>query len=182
MMNEQSMVKLLKRSDEKALEDIIKAYTAYVSTVIANQLGGFFNVSVIEELTSDVFFCLWQNRMNLTSFRLKGWLGATARNKAKSYIRSQKIVYEELNEESVFCSEENMFDKLEQKEKNKIISSALYEIKQTEREILIRYYFYNQTVRQISEETSVNAETVKSRLARGRNKLKNILDKGGYFR
>ncbi len=181
-MNDRKLIQQLKRGDEKALELIIKTYTAYVSTVIANQLGGFCDAAVIEELTSDVFFSLWQNRLKLNSFQLRGWLGATGRNKAKNYMRAQKYTCEELEEDSIICSEDNMFDKLEREEQNRVIFSALHKIKAEEREVLIRYYFYNQTVRQISGETDVNPETVKSRLARGRKKLKDILDEGGYFR
>lgn len=181
-MNDRKLIRLLKRSDEKALEFVIQTYTAYVSTVITNQLGGFCDISAIEELTSDVFFSLWQNRAELNTFQLRGWLGATARNKAKNHLRAQKYAYEELNEDCIICSDDNVFDNLEQNEQHKIISSALHKLKPEESDILIRYYFYNQTVRQISDETVTNIETVKSRLARGRKKLKSILDKGGYFK
>ena len=180
-MKENNVAILLKRSDEKALEIIITTYTGYVSTVIANQLGGFCNTEVIEELTSDVFFSLWQNRLKLTSYHLRGWLGTTARNRAKSYLRTLSMPCEELDEDSILCSEDSPFFSLEQQEQRKVIQKALSKIRPEESEIIIRYYYYNQTVRKIAEELKLNHETTKSRLQRGRMKLKSILEKGGYF-
>lgn len=180
-MEDKKAIKLLKRSDEKALECIIKTYTGYVSTVISNQLGGFFDTEVVEELTSDVFFALWQNRLKLSSYHLRGWLGTTARNKAKSYLRKSSVQYENLDEDCIVCSDDSLFTSLEQNEQSKVIDKALSKIKPQENEIIVRYYYYNQTVRQIAEEMKLNQETAKSNLQRGRVKLKNILEKGGYF-
>lgn len=177
----EEIINLLKRGDEEALEIIIKTYTGYVATVIINQLGGLYNLSTVEELTSDVFFELWRSRLKLKSTRLRGWLGTTARNKTKNYMRSQKIICEELDEDCIAVSECNLFDRLDEQEQNDVINAALSEMKPQEKEIIIRYYFYNQTLRQISEETETNLETAKSRLKRSREKFKKNLENGGYF-
>lgn len=181
-MDEKKQLSLLQKSSEKALEILIRKYTAYVSTVIYNQLGNYANRTIVEELVSDVFLAMWENRKLFVTSSIKAWLGVTARNKAKNYIRSQKIVFEEISEDTIVCSEDNVFDKLEQKEQSAVISAALSQMKPKEQELLIRYYFYNQTVKQISEETDTNIVTVKSILSRARQKLKTILEEGGYFK
>lgn len=175
------MAKHLKRGDEQALEQIIKHYTGYVSTVIANQLGGLCDTEIIEELASDVFFALWQHRLRLATYHLRGWLGTTARNKAKSYLRTLSRPCEALEEDSIWCSENALFDSLAEKEQGKVIQKALAKMEPQESEIMIRYYYYNQTVHKIAEEMMLNQETAKSRLQRGRTKLKNLLEQGGYF-
>ncbi|MCD8107604.1 MAG: RNA polymerase sigma factor [Oscillospiraceae bacterium] len=183
-MDDQRLVKRLRNGDEDVLSEIIFKYNRYVSTVIANQLRDFSNTAVIEELAADVFFELWQNRGKLTSSHLKGWLGAVSRNKAKNYIRAQRLLTESLDErigedleDFVQVSEE--FLNLEKEEQARELRHALKKLKKHERETVIRYYFYNQTVTKISEETGTNIETVKSRLRRGRDSLKEILEKGG---
>ena len=181
-MNDKKQIKLLQKGDEKALETIILTYTNYVGTVISNQFGGLYDISTVEELCSDVFFSLWQNRNTLTKYNLKSWLGSTARNKAKNYIRSRHIFFEELCDDIIICSEDNTFDNLAKEEQNKIISSALHKLDKSERDILLRYYYYNQSTKEISEEIKINHETVKSKLSRSRKKLKDIFDKGGYFK
>lgn len=181
-MDDKKRITLLRKGDEKALESIILTYTNYVGTVIANRLGGFSDTQVIEELTSDVFFSLWKNCRTLTGDNLKGWLAATARNKAKNYIRSKGIVFEELDDDVIVCSEDNTFDKLGNEEQSKVISEALGKLEPAEREVLIRYYYCDQSTKTIADETGINLETVKSRLKRGRKKLKDIFDEGGYFK
>lgn len=181
-MNDKKQIKFLQKGDERALEIIILKYTNYVGTVIANQLGCLYDIATVEELCSDVFFSLWQNCNTLTTFNLKSWLGSTARNKAKNYIRSNHMVFDELCDDIIICSEDNTFDKLENDEQNKIISSAMRKLNKSERDILVRYYYYNQSAKEISDETNINYETVKSKLSRSRKKLKDIFDKGGYFK
>lgn len=181
-MNDKKQIKLMQRGDEKALESIILTYTNYVGTIIANQLGSFCDCQTVEELASDVFFSLWQNRNTLTKNNIKSWLGSTARNKAKNYIRSRRIVFEELYEDTIICSDDNAFDKLEADEQNEVISSALKKLDKKDQDILIRYYYYNQSTKQISIETKSNLETIKSRLNRSRKKLKDIFEEGGYFK
>ncbi len=186
-MDDQRLVKRLRLGDEDVLGEIIFKYNRYVSTVIANQLRDCSNTADIEELASDVFFELWQNRDKLTTSRLKAWLSTVSRNKAKNYIRAQKLQTESLDEkieedleDFVAVSEE--FLNLEREEQARELRLALKKLKRHERETVIRYYYYNQTVSKISEETGTNIETVKSRLQRGRSSLKEILEKGGLTR
>ncbi|MCD7732859.1 MAG: RNA polymerase sigma factor [Oscillospiraceae bacterium] len=184
-MDDSRLVKRLRSGDESVLSEIIFKYNRYVSTVVANQLRDFNNTAVIEELASDVFFELWRNRDRLTTSHLKGWLGTVARNKAKNYIRAQRLQTESLDErieedsdDFVVIPEE--FLGLEKEEQARELRLALKKLKRNERETVVRYYFYNQTVAKISEETGTNVETVKSRLRRGRDSLKEILEKGGF--
>ena len=125
-MNDKKQIKLMQRGDEKALESIILTYTNYVGTIIANQLGSFCDCQTVEELASDVFFSLWQNRNTLTKNNIKSWLGSTARNKAKNYIRSRRIVFEELNEDTIICSDDNaLLEKHGFEEKDVIYTTSI---------------------------------------------------------
>ncbi|MCD7823417.1 MAG: RNA polymerase sigma factor [Oscillospiraceae bacterium] len=181
MIDDKRLLRKLASSDEEAFREIVSGYSRYVSTVIANQLRDFGSTTVIEELSADVFYELWRNRGTLETSHLRGWLSAVARNKAKNYIRSQKIIFESLDEttaENIIDLSDN-FSRLEKEEQAREIKSALDKLRKPEREVLLRYYYYNQTVAIIAEETGINVATVKTRLQRGRAKLKEILEKGG---
>ncbi len=182
MIDEGRLLRRLASGDEEAFREIVSGYSRYVSAVVANQLRDFENITVIEELSADVFFELWRNRENLTTSHLRGWLSAVARNRAKNYIRSQKLVCESLDDSIAdnIIDTTDSFSALEKEEQAKEIKSALDRLKKPEREVLLRYYYYNQTVTDISEETGTNVATVKTRLQRGRAKLKEILEKGGF--
>ena len=47
-----------------------------------------------------------------------------------------------------------------------------------EREVFLRHYYYAQTVREIAAAMDLKESTVKTRLRRGREKLKAMLTKG----
>lgn len=178
-MEEKQVVKRLKQGDDAALEQVIHRYTAYVATVIANQLGGFFDSAVVEELAADVFFTLWKSRKKL--LHLRGWLGVVARNKAKDYLRRLPQPPQPLEEDCIVCADDCLFDTLERQEQAQVIAGALHQLQPQDREILVRYYYHCQTVAQAAREMGMQVEAAKSRLQRSRTKLKGILKKGGYF-
>lgn len=182
MIDDKKLLRKLASGDESAFRETVDVYSRYVGAVVANQLRDFENVTVIEELSADVFFELWRNRDILNTSHLRGWLSAVARNKAKNYIRSQKLVCESLDDNSAenLIDTPDYFSDLEKEEQAKEIRSALEKLRKQERETILRYYYYNQTVTQISKETGANVATVKTRLQRGRARLKEILEKGGF--
>ena len=59
-----------------------------------------------------------------------------------------------------------------------VLRRALAGLSEEDRELFLRRYYYNQTAEQIAQEKHMNANTVRSRLARGRQALKAELQKG----
>lgn len=51
-----------------------------------------------------------------------------------------------------------------------------------DREIFLRHYYYAQTVQEIADLMGLDGATVKTKLRRGRMKLKQILTREGYLR
>ena len=68
---------------------------------------------------------------------------------------------------------------LEQAEEQELVRRAVEALPEEEREIFLRHYYYTQPVKEISLTMSLNESTVKSKLRRGRMKLKEALMKGG---
>ena len=60
-------------------------------------------------------------------------------------------------------------------------SQALDGLEQQTREVFLRYYYYNQPIREIALATGLSETAVKSRLLRGRKKRKEQLTEGGYL-
>ena len=60
------------------------------------------SVEIAEELTSDVFFSVWENRKKLTEiFDFKSYIYKLAQYKALNYLRDRKINYIDLDEISI---------------------------------------------------------------------------------
>ena len=180
MATDQELLAALRAGESAALETVISQYTAYVTAVIENQLGRNAARADIEELCADVFYILWQWRTRLKSDRLRGWLGTTARNIARDFLRKHRL-YTVAAEDYLTVSYDSAQQLLEQAERHAVIQASLLELEPDNREIFLRYYFYNQSVSEISAILGLTPTAVKSRLLRGRKKLKEILLKGGFL-
>lgn len=173
-----TILRRMKRQDPAALEAAIRRYSPYVSAVIGNQLGRFAVAEDIEELAADVFVALWQAAKTLRTDQLRGWLGRVARNRTISFLRKQHLQYVS-DEDCLLIEPRDAQALLEAKERNARLRAALQALSPEDRELFLRRYFYNQTAEQIARETHKNASTVRSRLARGRQVLKQQLEQGG---
>ncbi len=180
MIDSELAVKLI-GGDEKALEDVIMKYTALVSTIIYNVSKENMTREDIEEVTSDVFVTLWNNREKIQPEKLKGYICCIAKtralNKLESIVKKNNIIsIDDYDFEDDFSIE----DDTEKKDVNKELRSIINTIGEPDKEILIRYYFYYQKTSSIAEIMKLNLETVKSKLRRTREKIKKILTERGY--
>lgn len=171
-MTEATALKELKQGSEAALEWFIQTYTPYVTTIIHNVIGPCMDTSDVEEVAADVFYKLWENAQSVHA--PKGFLGTVARNLAKNKCRQmgrdlpleeQILVVEELTPET----------RVEKQELNRAVRLAVLGMPYPDREIFLRFYYYCQTMEAISAEMGLNLSTVKTKLRRGRDRLRSAL-------
>lgn len=177
-MDDQKLCQALRRDDLQALEAVMELYTPYVSTVIAHQLKEAGGREDVEELSANCFLALWRHRKKLRSHHLRGWLGAAARNEARMFLRKRRLLAVP-QEDVLLISEDNAQRFLDEKERLRCLRAALNRLDSLDRELILRRYYYNQSVPAIATETGLHPEAVKSRLRRSREKLKRILTEGG---
>lgn len=171
-MTEEKALRELKNGSETALEWFIDAYTPYVTTVIRNILGSSMDMADVEEVAADVFYKLWEHAPAVHS--PKGFLGTVARNMAKNKCR--QLGYDlPLEEEILVVDEITPEHRIEQKELNRAVKLAVLGLPQPDREIFLRFYYYCQTMDVISREMHINLSTVKTKLRRGRMRLRSVL-------
>jgi RNA polymerase sigma-70 factor (ECF subfamily) len=168
----------VKRGDESALEQIIRKYTPYVTTVIRRIGYGGMNEEDVEEVASDVFFALWKNADKPNPLKLKAYLGQVARNKAKNKLRSLKQELP-LEDDWIAREGETFVDGLTLEDERKTVKSAVLSMNEPDREIFLRHYYFLQSVTTIADKMQIGESAVKHRLVRGRLKLKAILVKEG---
>lgn len=178
-MDEHKALRELKHKNEKALTWFIDRYSAYVNTIIYNIIGSSMPGADIEEISSDVFFTLWMNAEKISYGKAKAYLGSVARNKAKERLRKTGIELP-LEDDLLLISNENPEHAIQEQELARFLQKAILDMQYPEREIFIRYYYYYQPVSLIAEEMQINLSTVKTKLHRGRKRLKEILSEGGY--
>lgn len=171
-MTEERALRELKTGSEKALEWFIHTYTPYVTTIIHNILGHAMDMSDVEEVAADVFYKLWENAGTVHS--PKGFLGTVARNLAKNKCRQMGCDLP-LEEEILIVDEISPETEIEKKELNRAVKLAVLGLPYPDKEIFLRFYYYCQTMDAISAEMGINLSTVKTKLRRGRIRLRSVL-------
>ena len=163
-MDETGLVLALAQGDRAALEDTIRRYTHYVAAVAARALAPEPLREDLEEVVSDTFLALWRSRESLDPVRsLRPWLAVTARNLAIDRVRRRR---------ETDAIPDHLPDSRpgpeELAERNQLHSQFR------------RYYFEEEPLHQVAKELGLNQATARTRLARGRHKLREALcGKGG---
>lgn len=174
-MTEATALLRLQHGREDALAWFIDKYTAYVCTVIRYIIGASMTEEDVEETASDVFLTLWQRADCVTLATLRPWLGGVARNKAKQKLRERGLALS-LDEDLLALEGADPEETLEQADRDRQVREAVLTMEATDRAIFLRYYYHCQPIAVIARELGVPVSTVKSRLKRGREKLREKLE------
>ena len=174
-MNEAKALALLKKGDEEALEWFIDKYSAYVGTVVNSILSYSMTHEDVEEVTADVFVTLWRSAENLYPLNLKGYLSRVARSLSMQKLR-EKVEVLPLDEDILILDEDSVFDSLEREDQDQIMRKLVYSMPQPDKEIFLRFYYYCQSVSVIAKQMQMNPSTIKTKLRRGRERLRQHLN------
>ena len=178
-MKEREIIQRLANGDQKSLEIIIQEYNAYVFSIVKTILIEYKNEADIQGIVNQIFFRLWEKRGEIDFEKydsIKYYLGAIARNIAINEKR-KLIKYVSLDEK-IFEDDTNPYSRVEMRT---IILAALKELDLKSQIVLLKFYFQGKTIGKIAMEEEISETAVKSRLKRGREKLRVILEKGGIY-
>lgn len=165
----------MQRRDPDGLEMLMDRYIPYVSAIVWNILSECMTKEDAEEVISDVFLAAWEQTEDIQPGCAKAWLGAVARNKAKNKLRQTGRELP-LEEDILEIPDEfTPITKAEQAEERLLVRQAVDQLGDPDREIFLRHYYYAQTVAQIGQCMHLNESTIKTKLRRGRMRLKDIL-------
>ena len=174
-MRDEMILRKIRAHDPEGLEAMMDRYISYVSAIVWNILRNTMPKEDAEEIVSDVFLTAWQKAGDVLPGSLKPWLGAVARNKAKTRLRAAGWELP-LEEDVLEIPDEDTPDAaMERSEERRFVRRAVDSLPKQDREIFLRHYYYAQTITEISREMKINESTVKTRLRRGRMQLKTML-------
>ena len=174
-MTEATALLRLQHGREDALAWFIDKYSAYVCTVIRYIIGAAMSEEDVEEAASDVFLTLWQQADRVTLATVRPWLGGVARNKARQKLRDRGLTLS-LDEDLLVVDRTDLEAELEQADRDRLVREAVLSMEPTDRAIFLRYYYHCQPVAAVARELKLPVSTVKSRLKRGREKLRKALE------
>ena len=164
----------LQSGDQQALGWFIDRYGNYVGTIVKSILQDCMSREDVEEVTADVFVTFWKSAATLLPINLKGYLSRVARSLALRKLREKRLELP-LEEDILLFEEDSLIEKLDQEERDRRVREAVLSMTQPDRELFLRHYYYGQSVAVIAEKMSMNPSTIKTRLRRGREKLRQHL-------
>ena len=178
-MRESIILQNIKAGDPSGLKALMERYVPYISVIVWNILRDAMSPQDAEEVVSDVFLAAWEQAADLKAGHVKGWLGTVARNKAKNKLRQMGRTIS-LEENSMDIPAPNdLSEAMEQDEERRLVRQAVDALPPEDKEIFLRHYYYAQSIKEISDHMALNESTIKTKLRRGRMKLKEALTKGG---
>ena len=174
MIEEQYLIRQIKSGSQKALETVIDRYGSYVKAIAANIIKPLMTDADIEEVVSDVFLSLWNHPGDPGRGSLKGYLAAITRNKARDRLRSFHIVVP-LEDDIFEVPVEDSYRQIELAQLKEAVKQMVERLEEPDRTILLRYYYFYQKTDAIARDMGMNPATVRTKLARSRQKLKEWL-------
>lgn len=179
--NEKRLAAELKKGSTAALGEIIDGLSGYVCTVVRNFSRGTLSEDEIDELLSDIFFKLWQNREKLDAdCGLRPYLSACARNAVKNRFRDMPEINSEDISELEIPDGFSIEDQAELNEIMRCLDEGLNTLSEKSREIFARFYFFGERTPEIARITGLSESAVRSTLSKTRSKLKEFLMKRGF--
>lgn len=173
------LLEQLKQQNRRGLERVMKRYTAYVGTILRNVTRGQTTQEDLEELTADVFLALWHHAPEMRTEHLTGYLASIARSKGYNWLRKNRPETMPIDD-VVISDDTDVSAQAEQAELAGIVQEMLAQLPEQDRELLLRFYFYRQSVREIAGEMHMKESTVKTRMYRSRKKLRQLFTERGY--
>lgn len=174
-MDDKELLLGIQNKNEKFYEILIDKYSRYIGAIAIKISGDRLNMYDIEEICSDIFIKLWNSadRITLTGGSLKPYIAIATRNNTLNVLRNKKKNLEEELEEDVLTNEstENVVILNEEKQ---MIKSVITSLKEPDREIFIRRYFYMEKVKDIAFKIGMSEKAVSARIARAKDILRSL--------
>jgi RNA polymerase sigma factor (sigma-70 family) len=159
--------------DVRAFEAIVRRYQALVCAITYSAVG---RRDVSEELAQETFVQVWKNLGQLKEpGKFRSWLCSIAHSIVCNHLRTQKrspVVYGEIEDMPVDGQEQSPHEALVRQEEEEMIRTALMHIPDEYREPLVLFYRQDQSTRQVAELMGLPQATVRTRLHRGRQMLR----------
>ena len=176
-MEEEKLARRLQKGDRAALRQVIETYTSYVSAIAFRALGGCCTAEDLEELTADVFLALWTHREGLDPDKgVRAYLAAAARNKAIDFSRRrpQALPLTADLPDRAPTPEEAAVKRAEAQ----FLYDSVQAMDEPDRSLFLRYYYEDEPLKDVARDLKLSPSAAKSRLARGRARLKQRFSEG----
>ncbi|MBT2682144.1 sigma-70 family RNA polymerase sigma factor [Bacillus sp. ISL-37] len=165
---------------ENAAEAIDEIMTRYGQEILQLTFSYVKNKQIAEDLTQEIFVKCYKSLHTYSGkSKFRTWLWRIASNHCKDYLKSwynknvfttdYQLIYDSMQSDSV---EQTVI----QDEEDGQLATAVMELPVNYREVIYLFYFEEMTIKEISAVTEVKENTIKTRLKRAKELLKERLE------
>ena len=174
-------VQLIRRTlsgDESAFGTLVQKYQKGVHALIWRKIGDFHHA---EELTQDTFLQAYKKLGTLKDHNhFPGWLYVIANRLSINWLRRSKSTMQSLEDTPVEVVKEFSYQRymVKQREtaaaeqRSETVKDLLKKLPESERTVVTLHYLGEMTTKEIGSFLGVSVNTIKSRLRRGRERLR----------
>ena len=172
------LIRRILQGDQDAFSPLVKKYQKGVHTLAWRKIGDFH---IAQEITQDAFLTAYQKLGTLKNHsQFAGWLYVIAANLCRDWLKKSRLPMESLdadntNEVDKVSYSRYVAEKQESEAdetRREIVKELLKKLPESERTVMMMHYLGEMTIKSISEFLGVSQNTIKSRLSRARNRLR----------
>ncbi len=175
-VGDKELIALIRSGDREAFMTLMETYNRLLWVVAGGVLGGVGTREDIEECVSDAYISLWKNPNAYDSSKgsLKTFLAVLTKRRAlDKYRRLAKDNAVELSE--AIEAPDDLIEYIAAHELYRELYEAINLLREPDKEILIRRYFFDEKPSGIARRTSLPVKEVENRLYQSKLKLRKIL-------
>ena len=173
-----ALIQFTLAGDEAAFASLVRKYQRQVHAYTLRKIGDFH---IAEDITQETFIEAYQNLENLRDpLKFPAWLFGIANHLCIAWFRKNRSMSELLRENhriktgtdtySRYVALENERDIVEAQ--RELAQKLLSKLKESDRQVITLHYFEEMTSAEISNYLGVSQNTIKSRLRRAKQRLR----------
>ena len=173
-----AMIRRVLAGDETAFAELVNKYQKPVHALAWRKVGDFH---IAEDITQDTFLKVYQRLSTLKDpNQFSGWIYVITANLCATWLRKKRIQTQPLEGTDTTMIQEDAYSRHVTEERRstaveaqrEVVKKLLAKLKESERTVMTLHYLGEMKVEEISRFLGVSASTIKSRLRRARNRLK----------
>ena len=176
------LITLVLKGDQQAYKVLVDRYQSYIFTLAYRLMQSREDA---EEVAQDVFVKAYRSLADFKGgSKFSTWLYTIAHNTSITYLRRKKQKILAIDDEATFTQLENQesdfkANQVEDKSKKAMVNRAIEMLAPDDAQIITLFYKGDQSLDEIATVMGMETNTVKVRLFRARQKLKEKMEK--YF-
>ena len=171
MANDNTLIYRAQSGDEGAFVDLIRVYYPFVYAIVIRIVN---NPHDAEEIVQDTFLNAYRGLAQYQEMeKFKNWLGEIARNRARSWLRKQRIDTVPIDEvsEHTLGTQDLPDEQLIRREQRELIRRAMGTLSEKDREIARAYYLDGASYDELISTHGLSYNAIAFRLSRAKRQL-----------